>query len=315
MRLKKPLEKLLRYVGVALVVAFIIGTVIWYYYPIWTIKRLDYIIARTGSIDYQVQVNAVFVNDEHLIYAPASGTVTFNVEEKQRYRRGEIIGAVQSQGGASVGGGKNTPIVIGVGGLFYKTIDGLEGVLTRNNLLNMDLNALLAQKGTLTGPFTTVTSGAPVGKIVNNHTPTTAFVEFPAVEGLELRSYAVGDRLRFEAHGRSYTAKILRVSESPRGFVVEFDSFVNDSVIPREQLIVWNYKNSPEGIIVPQSALVIKGEEKGVLVVVEGVIRFRRVKILDQNQELACVENITEGMTVITTPRLELEGRPWTGKK
>ena len=48
---------------------------------------------------------------------------------------------------------------------------------------------------------------------------------------------------------------------------------------------------------------------------VEGVIRFRRVKIIDENETQVCVRDLTNGLPIVTVPRNGLEGMPASVKK
>ena len=289
----------------AMALVLIGGGTVWVYRAELQAATLEFGVAQTGMITHEVKVKAVFANQETVLTAPVAGQVNFNGQDGQRFRRGDIVAAVQPAGanpGATANPAAAQAVATPLGGLFFRETDGLESVMTPDNLMNMDLSKLLAEKGTgkVAGQ---VQAGEPIGKIVNNLGPSLAFLAVPALDGLE-----VGQTLRLTVEGKPQTAKIRRKSASPLGVVVQFNQYVDGSTTQRVQDIIWIVKPGVTGVVLPKRALWQQGEEQGVLVVVEGVIRFRRVKVLDQDGERICVENIPTGMPIVLTPRSGLEG-------
>lgn len=83
----------------------------------------------------------------------------------------------------------------------------------------------------------------------------------------------------------------------------------------RRQEFVWNSQPSVKGIIIPKSSLWPKGEEMGVYVLFNGVIRYQKVVVLDQDETQVCVEGLTGGLPVVINPKNGIEGMPASAKK
>jgi putative membrane fusion protein len=190
-----------------------------------------------------------------------------------------------------------------MGGLFFRQSDGLELIMTGENLASMDLEKLLAQTANVKTAGASVQAGEVVGKIVNNLIPTQAFIELPSIEGL-----TIGKTLRLTAGNQTVSAKILRKSDNPMGVVVQFPYYLDGSVSKRRQDVTWVFLPPTSGVLVPRSALWTRGEELGIFVGSAGVVRFKKVKVLDQDDSQACIENLPNGIPVVITPRNGLEG-------
>jgi hypothetical protein len=267
-------------------------------------KQLSVDYAQPGVIQHEIKVKATFVNREFIIYSATDGKVQFLGADGQRFRRGETIANIQTAASASGTNNKqrSTALTAPSGGLLYRQIDGYESFLTAENLRGSDLAELLAVKGTAQEKDS-VQAGRAVAKIVDNLVPTEAFVEMPSLDNL-----AVDKKISFTVADQIQSAKIILLSENPLGVVVQFSQFVNSSMEQRHQEIIWNSRPPVSGLIIPRSSIWKQGEEQGVFVIVEGVARYRKVKILDENETQACVEGLPSGIPVITNPRNGIEG-------
>lgn len=293
-----------RLFGIIMIV-FVVAGVIYTYRSEIATARLEYAVAASGKITHEVKVGAVFANQETLLPAPCAGNVSYAGADGLRLRRGETALSVQPYGVNP--GNTSTPSYVQdvkapIGGLLYQEIDGLEMILTPDNLMAMELDKLLQEKPVVKKPET-VQTGEAAGKIVNNLVPSAAFVALQQLDEVE-----VGKTLRFIINGQQQTAKVKRKSENPKGVVVQFNSFIDGSVIQRNQDILWVERSAVSGIIIPKKALMQHGEEQGVYAVTDGIIRFRVLKVLDQDETWACVADMPEGMSVVATPREGLEG-------
>ena len=267
---------------------------------------IKFAVAQTGTITHERKVVATFANEEIPLSAPFSGKVQFAGEDGQRFRRGEAVATIQSEGaapGIKQENAMNQTISAAKGGLFFRQTDGLESIMTSENLDTMDLNKLLAQTANVKTAAATVQAGEVIGKIVNNLIPSQAFIELSNIDGL-----VVGKTLRLTAGKQTLSAKILRKSEQPRGVTVQFPQYVDGSAAQRRQDLTWIYLPSTSGVLVPKSALWTQGEELGVFLGSEGVVHFKKVKVVDQDDNQVCVENLPSGIPVVTTPRDGLEG-------
>ena len=190
-----------------------------------------------------------------------------------------------------------------MGGLFFHQSDGLESIMTSENLASMDLEKLLAQTPSVKTVGATVQLGEVVGKMVNNLIPTQAFIGLPSIDELN-----IGKTLRLTAGNQTVSATILRKSDKPKGVVVQFPNYIDGSASKRSQDVTWVYLPPTSGVLIPRSALWTQGEEVGIFVGSGGVVHFKKAKVLDQDDSQACIENLTNGIPVVITPRDGLEG-------
>lgn len=315
---RRGIYKVVRVVGVSVFLLLLLGSLGWVYRSSFLTGSLKVEIARQGSIDHLQTVAAVFANEETLLKAPGAGTTEFLVQEGERVRKGDLIARIHS--GGVVLGQENAAtahdLYASSGGIVFSVIDGLETYLTPENLLAMDVGKILqptqelsttqeaqeAQEPSSPQSSGSVAAGKVIGKIVNNLKPTVAVLK------VEPKGYEVGKSVKLIIDDQNYSAKILRLLDNPHGLVVQFNQYINGTSQKRLQDISLVQRPSVSGVLVPKSSLWSKGEEQGVYVVKEGAIQYRKVKILDQNDQVICVENLPHGIPVITNPRTGIDG-------
>ncbi|AFM01707.1 MULTISPECIES: HlyD family efflux transporter periplasmic adaptor subunit [Desulfitobacterium] len=312
---RRGIYKVIRVFGVGVFLLLLLGSLGWVYRSSFLTGSLKVDIARQGSIEHLQTVSAVFANEEVLLKAPGAGTPEFLVKEGERVRKGDLIARIQS-GGLALGQETSPsahPIYAPSGGIVFSVIDGLETYLTPENLLAMDVGKILqptqdlstAQEDQEVQPpqnSGNVAAGRVIGKIVNNLKPTVAVIKVDPDE------YEVGKSIKLIINDQSYNAKILRLLDEPHGLVVQFNQYINGTSRQRLQDISLVQRPPVSGVLIPKSSLWIKGEEQGVYIVKEGAIQYRKVKILDQNDQVICVENLPHGIPVITNPRMGIDG-------
>lgn len=280
------------------------GGVVWCYRSTIIAGQIKFAAAETGTINHERLVTATFANQESSVIAPFSGKVQY-IGDGQRVRRGEQVASIQPEGAApgTKVNAQNQIITAAIGGLFFRQSDGLESVLTSQNLISMDLNKLLTQTPTLKTGGDTVQTGEVLGKIVNNLIPTMAFLEISDTDEL-----TVGKPMRISIGNQTLSVKVLRKSDQPKGVIVQFPYYIDGSAAQRRQEVTWIYSPPTNGVLIPKSALWTQGEEQGVFLWSEGVVQFKKVKILDEDENTACIENLPSGIPVVITPRDGLEG-------
>jgi len=284
----------------------LLGGILWSNRSILTLKPIKFAVAQTGTITHERNVMATFANKELPISAPISGKVKFVAEDGQRFRRWEGVATLQPDGispGTILDGTMNQTISTEMGGLFFRQSDGLELIMTSENLASMDLEKLMAQKPNVKTAGATVQAGEVLGKIVNNLIPTQAFIEMSSID-----DFTVGKTLRIRKENQTASAKILRKSDKPMGVVVQFPYYLDGSASKRRQDVTWVFLPPTSGVLVPRSALWTRGEEVGIFVGSEGVVHFKKVKVLDQDDSQACIEDLPNGIPVVVTPRDGLDG-------
>lgn len=298
--------------GLGFLVLLLLGSFGWVYRSNFITGSLKVELAMQGEIDHNQRVSAVFANEEIPIQAPAAGTPEFLGKEGQRFRKGEPIAIIRAEGVAPGQNSKKGEVSVSapVGGLVYYETDGLESILTPTNFLTMDLSKALVQSSQPNRIEGMVQNGGSIGKIVDNLRPTVAFVKIVPTAEHELGKY-----LKFIINDQTYNAKIVRLLEEPQGIVIQFSQYIEGTAKQREQDIFWVTRPKVKGVIIPKGALWNKGEEQGAYVVLDGVLQFRKVKVLDENEQNICVEGLPHGIPVVTNPRSGLDGLTINVKK
>jgi putative membrane fusion protein len=284
------------------------GLVLWHYGAVWRAGNVTFVVAKQGWVEHQQKVQVIFANTEAVVTAPAEGKVVPLREDGSRYKKGETVARLTPSGVAFGNSLGEVAVTAPFSGLFYSTIDNLEQTITPENLLNLDLNALLTQVGKMTkesapAKSEAVGKNAPVGKMVNNLAPSWMFVY---LEGTD--QVAKGDTVKFLIGGEEYAGTVMKVAGEPKGAVVRFNQYINGTTENRVQDVVWNYQPATKGTLVPLSALCTLGEERGVYVRDDGAIRFINVKVVDNNENAACVEGIPDGVEVVANPQKGMAG-------
>ena len=289
--------------GILLII--IVGGVVWCYRSTFIAGTIKFAVAETGTINHERPVAATFANQESPVLSPLSGKVEYIGEDGQRIRRGEPVAKVSPEGAApgTKENARNQTITAATGGLFFRQSDGLESILTSENLMSMDLNKLLTQTSNVRAGVETAQAGEVVGKIVNNLIPTVAFLEMPSIDG-----FTDGKTIRLTTGTQTVNVKILRKSNQPKGVIVQFPYYIDGTAVQRRQEVAWIYRPPTNGVLIPKSALWTQGEELGVFLWSEGVVQFKKVKVLDEDDNKACIENLPSGIPVVITPREGLEG-------
>ena len=209
---------------------------LWFYRLTVSHKEPAFVYAQSGVIEHGVKGKATFVNQEFVIQSSIAGKVEFLGVDGQRFRRGDTVANVKSEGtapGTKLDDQGTVALTAPNGGLFFRKIDGYETFLTTENLRGTNLAGLLAEKGTVQD-MASVQVGGVIGKIVNNLVPTEAFVELPTSQNI-----IIGKSIRLTIAGQIQVAKVILKSERPLGIVVQFSQFVDGSVENRQQEIVW----------------------------------------------------------------------------
>lgn len=319
----KLLKKRPNYImGIGIVI--VLGVLLWNVHSYWQISQIKTTTVKQGWVRHEKKLKAVFANTETILTAPMEGTVIPMLEEGQRFRKGETVARIIPTGVGTRGNLKEVAITAPISGLFYRQSDGLEDVITPENLVNMDLAALLNQAVKAEGSASTSTQGSqtqsspdttstgmndevgknsPLGKMVNNLYPSWMFVYLDESDVM-----IKGDTVKFIIDDEEYVGTVIKISGKPKGAVIRYTQYINGTTESRVKEVIWSYKPSTKGVLVPASSLCTFGEERGVYVGVEGVIRFMNIKVLDSNGTLACVEGIPEGIQVIQNPQKGIEG-------
>jgi multidrug efflux pump subunit AcrA (membrane-fusion protein) len=299
----------------ALLVA--VSFLIWKFSFLMLGVRVVLTTVEEGWLKHEKGAKAVFANTEIVLTAPIEGKlVPVQEKEGQRFRKGEMLATLYPTGVDISRSVKETAVNAPISGLFYRSLDNVEQVLTPENLMKLELNNLLSQaerelteklaetaKQVGTSPKkSSFKKYEPLGKIVNNLSPTWMFIYLES--GTNIRPDQTAS---FIIDGEEYCGRVMKISDRPRGAVVCFTQFIDGTVENRIQDIVWYYKAASKGVLVPLSSLLRLGEEVIVYVEEGGIVELRNVELIDANDHWACVKGLAEGVRVVVNPRPGME--------
>lgn len=287
---------------------FIIGLFVFLALILWSLKssimfkQYNLETAVLGYVKHEKEIQVIYANTETVLTAPIEGKIVLLPEDGRKFARGEVILTLIPSG---IDHGQNkgdTPVTAPHPGLYYAGRDNLENIVTPENLMNMDLNSLLSQVESAEKPAVVpaeiVSKHSPVGKVVNNLYPSWMFVYLDSQDTMQKE-----DSFKFIINDNEYSGTVMKVSEQPRGAVIRLNQYVNGSTEDRIDHIIWVVKPPTKGVIVPSKSLCTLGEEIGVYEAMDGLIRFRPVRVLDDNGQSACIEGLAAGKTVVTNPQ------------
>ncbi|MDR1603895.1 MAG: hypothetical protein LBS10_03770 [Gracilibacteraceae bacterium] len=282
----------------------------------WLTRGLTYTEAREGYVTHDETAPAIFARTETVLYAAGSGSLSFIVPDGTRAQKGEAVVRIDDRESQAP-----------VAGLISSHLDGLEEILIPTALLEDDLGELFTRCG---GEAEAVFSGRPgsaapepvgpeaasggeartyvragdaAAKIVNNLQPVWAYIATGDTQGI-----LKGDKLSISVDGTLRSCTVERVAGPGRGLVVSFPQYISTVTNTRLKQVQWQKQAPRYGVVVPAEALFARGEEVGIYVVESGIINFRRVKVLDRNETLVCVDNLPAGYYVVTSPADGLQG-------
>lgn len=314
----KPIKRRINFIFI-FVLLFLVVLILWDYRSSWIAGRLNFNTVHDGYVTHEKSVKAVFANTEIVVTSPAEGSV-IPADEGKRFKRGEKVATVVPTGVGHDQTSSGITVSAPISGLFFSSRDGLEQVATPENLMNLELGGLLAQvenNQPLADNNTDDTSGSdksenitatvsinsPIGKMVNNLYPSWAFLYLGEEDHI-----AKGDSIKVAIDGEEYTGAVMRIYDNPKGAVIRFSQYISSSSEKRTMAIIWSFQTATRGLVVPTDAVCASGEEKGVYILLDGVIRYRSVVVLDSNETVTCVEGLPQGTQVVVNPRKGIEG-------
>jgi putative membrane fusion protein len=263
------------------------------------------VISEDHVFEQNVSISGVIVRDEHAVVAPITGTVRWVVAAGDRLALGASVAVITPENGSSRN--VSTPF----SGVIIPELDGLEGNLHPNALHEIDMKEIgqMPQKTNRVMDGEEVWQGTMLFKVVNNYN--WYFVTELTEEAYEALSERKTTTLRFsfapeDEVGASWS--VLSEEENRVRVAFEIKEDLEGYFTHRladADLIV----RRTRGLVLPTSALVMRGEETGVYVLNKSVVRYRPVNVLETDGKMVVVEGVPAGFTVITNPFLMKEGQ------
>lgn len=193
-------------------------------------------------------------------------------------------------GGGSLSEGQSISFYSPKSGLVTFASDGLESVLTLDNIYKLDYDGLLEQNievKSLTTDY--VTPGSPVYKIVDN----SVWMLVALIEKNEIGMYEEGKYVKVKIGGESVTGVVSKVFETgQRGALVlkmteQVSDFHKERIV-KTIIIRENY----QGLKIPNTSIISRDGIQGVYVLgVDNKTVFKPVRVIGYDEAFAIVKN------------------------
>lgn len=267
-------------------------------------KFVNIVISEEGVLEAGHIVRGIIVRDEKVVAAPITGVLHWKAAEGARLPAGAAAAYIAADDGT------RHPVLTPRPGIVVTRLDGLEGLLRPQALPDLNVESIYAYAGQpehRKAEGDNVRQGTILFKMVDNFSWYFAlklseeeFAAMAEVKNVMLRfpfapQDEVAARRRSTYEQKGMNTIILEVREDLPGFFAE--RFTSAEIISRTG-----------GIVLPGSALVMRGEERGVYVLENSVVRFRPVEVLKVTGNEMAVTGIGSGFRVIANPILVREG-------
>ncbi|MCR3921804.1 MAG: hypothetical protein NUK65_04690 [Firmicutes bacterium] len=282
---------------------------------VWTMARnlvaavfVNTVVAQEGVLEQSVQAQGIIVREERVVASPLTGALRWQAEDEVRLAIGAPVATITTLGGVS-----QTVLMPGPG-MVIRQLDGLEGILQPHILASpasIDFAKLRDAPETIvqTPDESEVQQGSLIFKVIDNYRwYYVAQFEQDHFTSLEGKNEAY---LRFSfAPAEDVYAGIMHMQNDDDTITVSF-SLQNDVAgcfterFADAEIIT----QRTAGIVLPISALLVRGEDIGVYVVNQSRVQYRSVTVLQADSEQVVVRGMLTGLPVITNPSLVKEGQ------
>ncbi len=263
--------------------------------------RVEVEETRKGVFEEIVTGSALVVQEETVIYAPEEGHFENLVRERERVRRGEVIGKFFTQDG-----GFSRKVTAPAAGVVIYHTDGLETLMTPATVENLRPQVFSYSIRLVRGLGAPVGRGEAFAKIVNNLKPNALVVRLTDKTDILTKGQQVEVRSRGKDLGKAQVVAVQQVEDYALvGLVMgQFAIDLADVRVLPIELVVWRQ----EGIIIPRKALITKNGNTGVYCLRKEAVVFRQIEVAAKKADQAMVRGLEPGEYVITTPELVREG-------
>lgn len=263
------------------------------------------VISEDSVLEQVITANGVIVRNEHVVAAPATGVIRWSATGGNRVAVGADLGTIHAENGSI------QVLKAPVPGVFIQELDGLEGELQPNALAGIDVAQIKKMPGKqyVVADGKEVKQGSMLYKIVNNYD--WYFVAELSAKDVAALGERKSSRLRFAfSPDEEVWAAWSVVAENEDSMLVAFtlqedvDGCFSQRLADADIIV-----RRITGLVLPSSALVLRGEEAGVYVIDKSVVRYIPVSVVETAGETIVVEGVRAGFTVITNPLLVREGQ------
>lgn len=293
-------------IGLTFIILVVWGLYHWVH-ELWGRYGVEVEAVQAGVLQETVNLDALVINREELVYAPSEGKFFPALREGEKVRKGQHLGSMIS---SSLSSPEPTPAVVSPdNGLLRLRLDGMEGVITRESWQNLDLSELAASFPAPQNnqPDGWTAAGGVVAVILDNLIPSQLAVEIPTdsqtPEGL------TEVWVRCEPEGDFQKARVVE-QQPVQGKIrclLELTEFREDLLLQRRVPVTLALKRWT-GVVVPTGSLVEREGVQGIYVLRKGITEWIPVEVAGSSGGQSVIRGIESGELAVINPVWVEEG-------
>jgi putative membrane fusion protein len=275
--------------------------------------RIDMVLVAENTVQASLDCEVAVLRDEILVYAPSDGQFMAMAPDGTKVKAGSLIGYMSAakKSGLASGG---VPVYVEQGGLIYYDLDGWEGVLTTEEPLDHDWQAIFDQLRQEQEELSDVQDqgldnqgeGRRVARLVDNFAANLVCL---AVTG-DIGPYVEDNSVKIQFSGPG--EPIALWAELSDMETVNGETHYLIASIDTDETFFYDFRyqsavilgDQVSGIEIPLSALTQNDEgEVGVLVSASKKLVFRPVTVLYSGEETALVAGLDTTDEVASKPQ------------
>ena len=263
--------------------------------------RLEVEETRKGVLEEVVTGTALVAHEETVIHAPEEGYFENLVRERERVRRGAILGKFFAENGT-----QSHEITAPAAGVVIYQTDGLESLLVPSKVEHLHPQVFSYNISFVRGLGGRLNKGEAFAKVVNNLKPNGLVVKLTDKKDTLTRGQEVEVRSGGKELGKAQVVAVQHVDDYIL-IGLMMDQFVialADSRLLPVELVVKRY----EGTIIACPALTEVDGKLGVYCLRKETVIFKEAEVVARKGGKAVVRGVEPGEYVITTPGLVREG-------
>jgi putative membrane fusion protein len=274
-------------------------------------KILENRILQYTKIQREVNTEGLLIKGETIVRMPERGKVKYLVKDGTRLRAGVPVVSLQSTELNSVEGKVNTLLYTKQAGIFCLHLDGLEQVLSPDNLDVLQVPKIKEIKSTIDDleaselkDAAIIESGEPVYKLVDNLKPLLIKLELNQ-EQIPQNVLKLGYGMKLQWQGYSFNGKVVdcRKQDSNFDILLRADDYPHDLAHYRKIALVV-VTQALSGLAVERRSIVLKEGQPGIYSLNKTLIRWLPVKIEAQSENNVIISGaeLAEGTSYIHNP-------------
>ncbi|MFZ5897769.1 MAG: HlyD family efflux transporter periplasmic adaptor subunit [Bacillota bacterium] len=247
-----------------------------------------------------IALQALVFRDEVLVRAPCPGCLELLVSDGERVSKGVPIAKIKDAG-------IERTIISPRAGIVYFNLDGLEEMLSvdRPDTLRTipDARPLSRSAGDV------LSKGDPVARVVDNLDPVVLRVT-PGDDAVTPEQCKPGATWTLCIDQQDYRGRVVASLPGEQTTLFLRLERYPDYCLRERLLACQAVVGELDGLLVPRSAIIRRGEQEGILVVYKGSSQWVPVEIVGQLNDMVSIKGagLSEGINYVVNPRWVKEG-------